>query len=133
MAARPNLMLQNTTIETRVVKSGSVIAEGVGVKLDADEVDLCAAGNKCYGVAMSSVTGDGVLTVQVAVHGGIVKVKCSGTATQGEPAICGTDGFENQVLGGGTVVKHLIGHFDQTGVDGDYVGVRLSPFTSVGA
>lgn len=130
MAARPTVRMDHTTFETRIVKSGSTVSEGVGVKLDSDEVDLCAANNKVYGIAMETVVGDGVKTVLVAVSGGIVKVKASGTATQGEYAICGTDGFENQTIGGGTTVKYLAGQFVQTGVDGDYVGLRLGPFAA---
>ena len=66
-------------------------------------------------------------TVQIAVRGGIVKVKASSTATAGLWAIAGTDGFENQTPGGGTTVKYLAGKFMQTGVDGDFVGLDLAP------
>jgi hypothetical protein len=138
MSARPQILLDKVTIVTKVVKSGSVIVEGVGVIFDAGEVDVAIANSKVMGIALASdsmssgsVTGDGVKTVSVALlDGGVCKVKCSGTATEGEYARAGTDGFENQTIGGGTTVKYLAGQFMQTGVDGDFVGMKLGGFAA---
>ena len=126
--------MDNTVVVTQVIKNNSVIVEGVGVIVDTDQMDVAVANSNIFGVALASdgmasgsITGDGVKTVQVAVRGGIVKVKCSGTATKGSWAIAGTDGFENQTPGGGTTVKYLAGKFMQSGADGEFVGLDLCP------
>jgi hypothetical protein len=130
--ARATETLSEATIRTFTVKSGSAVVAGVGVFFTATEkeVDVATANSKVCGVALQSVTGDGILTVQVAMSGGIVKAKASGTATRGEYAIAGTDGFENQTIGGGTTVKYLMGQFVDSGVDNDFVGLRLGAFAA---
>jgi len=117
------------------VKASAVIVEGVGVFLSAaDEVDVAVANSKCIGIACKSVTGNSSGTSRVEVQllngGGTARVKCSGTATRGEFAIAGTDGFENQTLGGGTTVKYIAGQFLESGVDGDFVEMQLGAFAS---
>ena len=116
------------------VKASAAIVKGVGVYLSAaDEVDVAVANSKCIGVATESVTGNssGTSRVEVALaRGGTVRVKCSGTATRGEYAIAGTDGFENQTLGGGTTVKYIVGQFLESGVDGDFVELALGAFAA---
>lgn len=136
MATRPDSYMQNVTFVSKIVKSGSTVVEGVGVKVSSGgelEVDVCGAGDEAYGIAMATVVGDGTKTVEVALltGGGVVPVKASGTATAGTYAICGTDGFETQTLGGGTTVKHIAGKFTQTGVDNDYVGLMIGQFAGV--
>ena len=135
--ARPDIRLDNTTVVTMVIKNNSIIVEGVGVIVDTDQADVAVANSNSFGVAMASegmvdgsITGDGVKTVQVALLGGVVKVKCSGTATKGLWAIAGTDGFENQTPGGGSTAKYLAGKFTQSGVDGEFVGLLLHPSTT---
>lgn len=122
------------TFVTFNVKASAVIVKGVGVYISAaDEVDVATANSKVYGVADESVTGNssGTSRVRVAVaNSGTLRVKCSGTATRGEYAICGTDGFENQTIGGGTTVKYLAGQFAASGVDGDFVEMRLGAFAA---
>lgn len=125
----------NVTFAGYKVKANAVIVAGVGVYLSAaGEVDVAVANSKCIGVAMQSVTGnaDGTSRVEVALHtgGGSVRVKASGTATRGEFAIAGTDGFENQTVGGGTTVKYLIGQFLESGVDNDFVELQLGGFAA---
>lgn len=123
-----------TTFAGYNVKANAVIVKGVGVFLSAaNEVDVATANSKCIGVAMDSVTGnaDGTSRVEVALaDGGTCVVKCSGTATRGEYAIAGTDGFENQTIGGGTTVKYIIGQFLESGVDNDFVELRLGAFAA---
>ena len=131
MGARAKIKMDKVTIDTFVVKNASVIVEGVGVILDAGEADVATANSKVIGIALESVTGDGKKTVQVALlDGGVVKVKCSGTATAGEYGVAGTDGFQNQTLGGGTTVRYIAGQFLENGVDGDFVGMRLGGFAA---
>lgn len=124
----------NSTFAGYKVKASAVIVKGVGVFLDsADTVDVATANSKCIGVAAESVTGNSSATSRVEVQlldGGTARVKCSGTATRGEYAIAGTDGFENQTLGGGTTVKYIAGQFLESGVDGDFVEMKLGGFAA---
>lgn len=117
------------------VKASAAIVKGVGVYISAsEEVDVATANSKVIGVAMDTITGNssGTDRVEVALcRGGTIRVKCSGTATRGEYAICGTDGFENQPLGGGTTVKYIAGQFLESGVDGDFVELALGAFAGV--
>ena len=116
------------------VKANAVIVKGVGVFLSAEgEIDVAVANSKVIGVAAESVTGNASGTSQCEVQladGGTARVKASGTATAGEYAICGTDGFENQTLGGGNTVKYLVGQFLESGIDNDYVECRLNAFAA---
>lgn len=125
---------KNTTFKGFKVKASAAIVKGVGVYISAaDEVDVAVANSKVIGVAMETVTGNssGTSRVEVALcDGGTCTVKCSGTATRGEFAIAGTDGFENQTLGGGTTVKYIAGQFLESGVDGDFVELRLGAFAA---
>lgn len=128
--SKPN----GVTFVTLNVKASAVIVKGVGVFLSAaDEVDVAVANSKVIGVADETVTGNtsGTSRVRVALaNSGTIRVKASGTATRGEYAIAGTDGFENQTVGGGTTVKYIAGQFMESGVDGDFVELRLGAFAA---
>lgn len=128
--SKPN----GVTFVTLNVKASAAIVKGVGVFLSAaDEVDVAVANSKVIGVADETVTGNtsGTSRVRVALaNSGTLRVKASGTATRGEYAIAGTDGFENQTVGGGTTVKYLAGQFMESGVDGDFVELRLGAFAA---
>jgi hypothetical protein len=129
--------MNEIAIVTKIVKNTITVTEGVGVKVSSNgelEVDLAAAGDNAYGVALSTVVGDGIKTVQVALFcgGGVVPVKVSsGGATAGGYAIAGTTGFEDKTLGGGTTVRYIAGKFTQTGVSGDLVGLAVGQFAGV--
>lgn len=116
------------------VKASAAIVKGVGVYLSAaDEIDVAVANSKVIGIAAETVTGNSSGTSRCEVQlcdGGTARVKCSGTATRGEFAIAGTDGFENQTLGGGTTVKYIAGQFLESGVDNDFVEMRLGAFAA---
>jgi hypothetical protein len=124
----------NSTFAGYNVKANAVIVKGVGVYISAaNEVDVATANSKCIGVACTSVTGNASGTSRVEVQladGGTARVKSSGTATAGEYAVCGTDGFENQTLGGGQTVKYITGQFLESGVDNDFVELRLGAFAA---
>jgi hypothetical protein len=128
--SKPN----GVTFVTLNVKASAAIVKGVGVYISAaNEVDVATANSKVYGVADETVTGNssGTSRVRVAIAaGGTIRVKASGTATRGEYAIAGTDGFENQTIGGGTTVKYLVGQFVESGVDGDFVECKLGSFAA---
>jgi hypothetical protein len=81
---------------------------------------------------METVTGTGTNRVDVLLaDGGTYRCKVStGGATRGEYAIAGTDGFENQTVGGGTTVKYLVGQFLESGVDNDFVEIRMGAFAA---
>lgn len=123
-----------TTFKAYKVKASAVIVKGVGVYISAaDEVDVATANLKVMGVATESVTGNssGTSRVEVALaDGGTCAVKASGTVTRGEYLVAGTDGFENQTIGGGTTVKYLIGQALESGVDGDFVECKLGSFAA---
>lgn len=135
MAARATEKgFQNALIVYPVVKSGTTTVAGVGVKWDTGQADNAGAGDNAFGIALEAVVGDGLLTCKTLLLSSrscIIKVKCSGTATQGSYAIAGSDGFENQTLGGGTVVKYIAGKFHESGVDGDFVGLEVNQFAGV--
>ncbi len=122
------------TFATFNVKASAAIVKGVGVFISAaNEVDVATANSKVIGVADETVTGNasGTSRVRVALaRGGTIRVKSSGTATRGEYAIAGTDGFENQTIGGGTTVKYLVGQFIESGVDNDFVECALGAFAA---
>lgn len=124
----------NSTFAGYKVRASAVIVKGVGVYLyDAQTIDVATANSKVIGVAAESVTGnaDGTSRCEVQMcDAGTARVKCSGTATRGEFAIAGTDGFENQTIGGGTTVKYIAGQFLESGVDNDFVEMRLGAFAA---
>jgi hypothetical protein len=116
------------------VKAAAIIVKGVGVYLSAQgEIDVATTNSKVIGVAAESVTGNASGTSRCEVQladGGTARVKCSSTVTAGEYLIAGTDGFENQTIGGGTNVKYIIGQALESGVDNDFVEARLSAFAA---
>ncbi len=125
---------KNVTFASYTVKASAAIVKGVGVYISADgEVDVAVANSKVIGVAAETVTGNssGTSRVEVALAcGGTFRVKASGTVTRGEYLIAGTDGFENQTLGGGTTVKYIIGQALESGVDNDFVECKLGTFAA---
>lgn len=132
---RPDIRMKNATIVTKIVKNTVTVTEGVGVKLAStndNEVDISGANDNSYGVALSTVVGDGVKLVQVALltGGAVIPVKLSSTATKGSFAIAGSGGFENQTIGGGTTVKYIAGKFENSGVVGDIVGLATGQFAA---
>lgn len=131
--SKPN----KVTFAAYKVKANSVLVKGVGVFLSAaDEVDVAVANSKVIGVSQADVTGNagGTTRVEIALaDGGTIACKASNTVTRGEYLIAGTDGFENQTFGGGTTVKYAIGQALESGVDNDFVEVRLGAFAGVSA
>jgi hypothetical protein len=120
---------KNITFTKLVGKNATAFVKGVGVFFSTTTagaliIDVAVAGSKAIGVlAQDAATGDGVTPLEVALlcGAGTLKVKASGTVTAGEYAKCGTDGFENLTVGGGSTAAHCCGVFLETGVDGDFV------------
>jgi|GEM_PF-5377022 len=122
-------------IKTFTVAAGQSATEGRPVSFASadEEVLTTAAGASCDGIALETkAAGE---RVQVLMGDGLVKVKVgTGGATRGSYAVVVADGVTNSAaLGGGTVVRHIVGKFLQTGVAGDVVGLRFSPFAAVSA
>lgn len=134
---RPQQVIDKALSVSRIGKSGTAFTEGCAVKVTATagEVDLAGAGDKVYGIMLGpAFTGDGVKPLTVVLDNGIVPVKVgTGGATYGTEAIAAADGLTDKTLGGGTVVKYIAGTFEETGVVGDLVGLRVKPYASVSA
>jgi hypothetical protein len=134
MAARAIMKgFDKGTVVTVVVKSGTTTVKGVGVKWDTGQADNAAAGNNAFGIALEAVVGDGVKTCQVLLlsSAGViypVKVGSGGAATQGAYAECGTTGFTDRTLGGGSTVRYIAGKWHETGVAGDFCGLEIGQF-----
>lgn len=120
-------------IKTYVVASGEVVTEGRAVQFaGADDQAQIAngAGEKSFGVALTSGTAGQQVQVGMLGHA-IYRVKVgTGGATRGEFAILAADGYTNQTLGGGNTVRYISGMFLQTGVVGDMVGMMVGAFAS---
>jgi hypothetical protein len=123
-------------IKTFTVAAGQAATEGRPVSFAASDQEVqttAAAAAVTCGIALETkAAGE---RVQVLVSEGLVKVKVgTGGATRGLYAVVVSDGVTNSAtLGGGTVVKNLVGRFMQTGVAGDVVGLLFHPFASVSA
>lgn len=127
--------LDKATIVSVVVKNGITTVVGVGVKWDTGQADNAGANDNAFGIALEVVVGDGVKYCQVLLlssHGVIARVKvgAAGAATQGAYAICGTTGFTDQTLGGGTTVKYVAGKWHETGIAADYCGLEIGQFAA---
>lgn len=130
--------LDKALIVSRVIKSGTTTIVGVGLKdTGATFWDNCGAGDNPDCLPLEVVVGDGVKSCQCIdlTSGGVIAmVKVNGTATRGGFAECAASGFTNRAtLGGGTVVRHIAGYFEEDGVDGDFVGLRINRFSGVSA
>lgn len=123
-------VLQNSVIRTYTVKAASTATRGIGGIFDSEGTVLDATANQKVRVVFLETKAAGEKVQCVVLCAGICIVKASGTATAGEFAIAGTDGFENQTLGGGTTVKYVAGFFTETGVDNDYVGLAYGAYAS---
>lgn len=123
-------------IKTFTVAAGQAATEGRPVSFASadEEVQTTAAGAAVTcGIALETkAAGE---RVQVLIGEGVVKVKVgTGGATRGLYAVVVADGVTNSgTLGGGSVLKNLVGRFLQTGVAGDVVGLIFSPTASVSA
>lgn len=121
--------LNNAVIVTRTVKAASTATRGLFGVYDSEGVVLDATAGQNASVFFIETKAAGEKVQCIELTGGCVVVaKASGTATAGAYATVGTDGVENQTLGGGSTVVYIVGKFTQTGVDNDYVGVAVGQF-----
>lgn len=135
MATRADQDFTYCLIKThRVVTAPAV--RGRLCKLGAadDEVTICAAGEQGIGIFLSDAPVGAWVNLAMLTGGGIVPVVVgTGGATRNSYAVAVANGLTNQVLGGGTVVRHIAGIFTQNGVVGDMVGLQIEGFGGVSA
>lgn len=127
MAARPDCDLSTAVIRPLVVAAGQSVSRGRVVKRITTEGQCQHAGAGEAGDAIALEDGAAGATVSCVLlaGGGVVPVKVgTGGATFGQQAVVVADGVTNSgTLGGGTVLKNLVGTFTQSGVAGDEVGL----------
>lgn len=119
-----------------VVAAGSTV-EGRPVSLSGSdqEVTLTAAGSPCHGIALETKAAGERVQVLISEGDTVVNVKVgTGGATRGSYAVVVADGLTNgPTLGGGTILRNIIGSFTETGVAGDVVGFKFRQFAAVSA
>jgi hypothetical protein len=140
---RPTVRL--TATEAAPYAAYSTIRKGFPVKIqDATTtpktVQECSANtDNCIGIARDAGDATGVAGLKQIVvygHGGIVPVLVgTGGATAGVAArlAVAADGVTDATTGGGTTKIVELGVFEDTGVAGDYVGMRLQITPTVGS
>ena len=130
MAGRPLDYSSQALKRPATVKAAAAVTKGFGVIFGSvdTEVENSGANGKVSGIALETGAAGEVVTI---AEDGIVPVLVgTGGATRGEFAIMAADGFTNQTLGGGTTVKYIAGKFMQSGVFGDYVGLKVNFFAA---
>lgn len=135
--AAQDLGPQAAKVKTYTVAAGQTITEGRAVSLGSadEEVTPTAAGGMPWGIAIESKNAGERVQVLITAGDALVKVKVgTGGATRGMNAVVAADGLTNApTLGGGSVLRNIVGQFAQTGVVGDVVGFRFNPFAAVSA
>jgi hypothetical protein len=127
-------ILEHGIVRPFLVASASTATRGLCGKFTAEHtVADCAAGENASVVFLETKAAGEYVQAVLLNSGAVAIMKASGTVTAGQYLICGTDGVENQTLGGGTTVKYIVGKALQTGVDNDYLGVMTGCFAGVGA
>jgi len=127
-------MLEYAHIHAYTVKAASTATRGLCGVFDSEHVVLDATAGQNASVCFLETKAAGERVECVLLNSGcVVPMKASGTCTAGSYATVGTDGVENQTLGGGSTVVYIVGKFTETGVDGDFVGVMVGNFAGVKA
>jgi len=127
MAVRAAFDMQRSTIKTFTVKGSSTATVNRIAYLDAatGTVRDAGAGEAGIGVFLNSYAVGAQAQLALLTAGGVVPVKVgTGGATAGKEAICVADGVaDSATLGGGTVLRNVVGIFRESGVAGDVVGM----------
>ncbi len=136
MATRANEDLKYALVKTYEVAGGQSVTVGLLVKLASDTTVQNAGANE-RGVGVALETGAAGARVQIAMLAGSAQLRVkvgTGGATRGGYLNHATDGFKDVgTLGGGTVLKEVIGMALQSGVAGDFIAVLPTPFSGVSA
>lgn len=138
MTTRAQLdMGQGPKIKTYTVDAAGSTVEGRPVSFTASDqtVTLTAAGAACNAIALETQAANARVQCLVSEGDTIVKVKVgTGGATRGKHALVVADGLTDApTLGGGTVLRNIIGTFEESGVVGDVVGFKFRQFAAVSA
>jgi hypothetical protein len=137
MAARPDCDLRTAVIRPKKVTAAQTVTRGRVVKFLAadDECQHSGAGEAGDGVALEDGTAGQIIPICYLAGGAVVIVKVgTGGATRGQQAVVVADGVTNSgTLGGGAVLKNIVGEFTQSGVAGDEVGMVPLRSASVSA
>lgn len=133
---RAEINLTKATIKSFAVQASGTCTQYMPVMEGTVEGDVLDAtsGATAIGVWLSATATSGKGSVALFSGGGILPIKVGvAGATHDKFAVVGTTGAVDQTLGGGTVVKHVIGKFLNDGVSGDIIGLAPSLFDGVGA
>ncbi|NOU33329.1 MAG: hypothetical protein HOO96_35985 [Polyangiaceae bacterium] len=135
MASRADQDLSECLLKSfKVVTAAAVRGRLCKLGANDNEITICAAGEQGIGIFISDAPVGAWTTVAMLSGGGVVPVVVgTGGATRNSYAVAVANGLTNQVLGGGTVVRHIAGVFTQTGVAGDMVGLQIEAFGGVSA
>lgn len=133
MATRADNILDKAVIRSfKVVTANAVRGRQCKFGAADDEATVCGAGEQGMGVFLTDAAIGESVSVATFTSGAVVPVVVgTGGATRGAYAVAVANGLTNQVLGGGTVVRHIAGVFTQTGVAGDIVGLQIGAFAGV--
>lgn len=136
MAARPSCRLSKANITAKTVVTTAVEQyRVVSLNTSDDQCVHTAAAAQGYGVAQEAGAVGVTIPVAVLGCGETTRIKVgTGGATRDAWAVVVADGVTNAgTLGGGTVIKNVVGKFEESGVAGDVVGLILQNFTGVSA
>ncbi|MEJ7728208.1 MAG: hypothetical protein WKG00_03250 [Polyangiaceae bacterium] len=135
MASRANIDLKYTLIKTYVV--GAAANAGRVAKLGAVDTEATNAGANEMGIGVFLEDAAPGARVQVAMLAGSSQIKVkvgTGGVTRNAFINCVANGVANVgTLGGGTVLKNVIGLALQSGVAGDDVAMLPCPNAAVSA
>ncbi len=136
MAARPDALLEGAVIRPKTVVTTAVAKYRV-VSLSTSDSQCVhtAAGAAGDGIALEAgLVGDQIPVVLLAGAAVVPVLVGTGGATRGLAAVVVADGVTNSgTLGGGAVLKNIVGHFTQSGVAGDIIGMVPLRSASVSA
>lgn len=136
MAARPNCIL-DLSIKRPFTVITTPVTRGRVVKFGASDTECLhsAAGEAGFGVALEDGIVGQLITVQYLAGNAVVPVIVgTGGATRGAYAVVVANGVTNApTIGGGTVLRNIVGWFTQTGVAGDEIGMVPMAMAAVSA
>lgn len=138
MVQRATVMMEKALIVTRVVAAAQTIERGhlLRAGATAGEVVKCGAGERGIYVALenNSTAGSRIQVAFLSPSSILPVIVGTGGASEGAMLVLAADGVTDApTLGGGTVVRNVVGVAVETGVADDLIGMWPMPFTSVSA
>lgn len=127
--------LRFALVKSYLVASGQTATKGKLVKHSTNEGEIltASAGNDGFGIALADAVAGAYVQVAHLAGPCIIKVLVgTGGATHGKAAVAVSDGLTDAAtLGGGTTLVNVLGHFQESGSVGDYVGLVPSRAAAV--